>query len=1814
MKTKKIKLLIGLAGIVLLAVLFSCDNPLALGARLDLDGPVVNFTAPVPRKAVPSQFVIEGTITDHSGINRMVVKTESGNVGYHKQWRYNNNRWEISVDYGASWAAYAGAEWKGNSKNAVWKINIDLGDADDGEYIFSVQAWDVAGSTDDNSYKTLTLILDRDPPKVEVSNPYLSRWNDDGLQELHIIADDDMARRDPANIGKYQTRQFDLQWQIEDQHDIWSIDIRFYKWDVEIDNDPATPLPANHIFSHFKNLPPPPDVPNPSDNLNPNGSVKVPKLTGARGDYDGGGRLENPITEKTTIKVVASCYDAAGNPNQEKTLGYFVYWPLANEPWIVFPAGMKETYDDLDDVHAVYPGRDIRAAAYHAHGVSNVVYKIFKSDEAGANLGQLGETRTIANDPRFGNVLSTIFPWEFSPPVNTGYYLITAITHDDEGLAGEEHKALFKVQDLSYPDFPQPPQPPASEPLFMHIDSGNIVISGTVTDVTEIESLYMVWINPQSKNYAAMSQLAYFRDKDYGGWAQAGSLLPGNSANETAAGSFTPYDTANPNRLWNVAVQHEGQDSETGRQVFSYSQTINLPADLNIGLGSQPLISQVFLLRAENPDGKCTIITYAPQGDDSSPVIDITNVVITRSGEPTIVCIPGEFEQIRLFKPGDVLTITGTWREDSTGYLDINTYFTPGFVVAINGNPLTGSGNTSVSVSPSGNAVSGTWTASATVGTGAGFAFTEDNLKDVLVVSAEVRDIGGNFSEAGGSWLVESDALRLNRISSENADQVYKSGDVIEIFLEFNKPVQLKNSGAPVLTLNTGGTAVYKSGQVNPDARQYFEYTVAAGHTTGSSYLNVTGMVPGVVYTDSSYPFTWQTGGSPPEEIRILAPGTAAPAPGLPYETHELPVTAIVTDPDYIYTLIAGKNIGIDTAAPVASSISANTPAGWYTTGAEIYITVTFDKPVITGATMPRLALSVSDVASSAVYTDPSNIKVSGNTITFMYRVISGDTTNGSDIVVTDYIGDITDPAGNPLDPTAISGLASRTLTGIVIDTIPPGIPTVRILSAANIGNVVQNNVNGVNITGVSTTFEVNLSSLYNQNLWYAIQGSGTGDEHLYDIEYSINNGGSWVKAPNTANTPVSLTQPGMYQIMARQTDRAGNVSGSSQPVNFTWDPGNLVTRITSVNSNGTYTNKDGREIVTITVTFRKPVRFAGTPQIELNAESGAANVIANASAVPAGLVSSLDFTYTVGAGHSVPVGSGVNPPAGDYLDVLSFMDIDAWDGLGLDRVDVSAFIDLPPVTGDALLAQNKQLRVETGPLTVGVPDRTSGSVQPNDEYTAVFNVQFNHNIEGTSDLSRKITVRQSAAGYRLPAVISEEQYNRYRNVPNFNDFYTRGTNGYIYNVPADRYSDTSGKYVLNFNHNTIVAPNSSAPTGSPGRLAYDFLEAERIEFDASSSAVTISGNIITLTFSGSDTFKVPGADYELSIPAGFVYDNLDNENDLQTWVVTIPGISRAYIRINRVQDTLALQAGGAAAPSITAIQPFQAQVRMDCRTPGSAIMYTTLTTTTSEAAVNYSTYTVAAPPADTDYTAQPDDPADGTGTAYESVFAIGADNVYQGYQWYGRAIGRTGTAGSYQYSSNGAADEMAFRTVVTFEIVGLPPGNTGQDFSPGDHLWIRGGDNIGSSNVPGFPITWSDNYTTLYNDGKRAGIRLMTLDTVGADLNTSTWRWVTWEINIMSYINFYLGRDRTDRTITTVEAWQYGPELYASQRANWTADKDQYPVFPGQHLWLHNRNPDYSGPPRQRGDLNFSGTMLPRPTPTTTTPGLIMSSGWVTP
>ena len=978
----------------------SCDSVVALGNKIMMEGPevTIGLATPKPRQPIKDKFYLAGTVTDKTGIAEVVVRVtydtdnEQGKV-FPARWKWTPaTGWVMSVNSGP-WVAVeevqgisaedengsvttidVNADWLGSNTSARFTVPISLiqclnplgGDAirpEGGQYQIIVSAKNISGTSDSRSFQSRTVVVYANEPGVSIVSPaLLSKTNSELIRLSGLSTEAD--RHNPVDIRSLLNREVDLKWTVQEENDIWSLDIRFYALERSSPFNPSlpfgaySPLPAivdgplddSYVYRLNINGDEPVLIAPPlSMALNPNGAAEVPDLTTAvpeRKVYletSGNNRIyhyvyatpapctcglthseagvsgatylyteEIPsanvisaLSKPTAVMVVMRCVnfgdlkndpyeDPSDPPNMIETriAGCFIYWPEADKPWIDNPNLLWGPYrggpPELQELYTVFPRSTIFPRAYDDDGVYEVEYKIYKIDENDPHITSKYTLITTADPYNYychedanGNGISCggcetgvhldtkangtkTYTWNFMVPKFQGEYKIEAIVRDTNiPSSTETAEGYFKIMDLSKPKLSPPDIPEAAMPLYRFIDTHaslnvaewTLKIEGKVSAFTEIDHVAMAWINPKSINYAAMSQLSFFRDANYGapdfntvtgkgspvegGWL----VMPAKTVDDEKSppgldyrydSTFTlsassPYvatnvqNGTNPNKVWRMKLSDWVPNAE-GQKVYTYSKTLNLKSDLYIDPGVDPynyLKSQVFVLKAadNSVDVKNDIITWAPQGDTEAPEITITSVQIQRSGKASPPNMgeedylePGVYAKpIAQFYSNDKIIVKGTWKEESLEYLNLDAVLKNQLKIFVNDKELTGNLNTTKVITNL-NGTSGTWEATGIVirvtenedgsfTAPATHALVGNSIKDTLVVNAVVTDVGGNKSEFGGSWLIISDTLGFLRVGSTTPDGTFSQNSTpdptlgpgeIDVFLEFNKPVKLK--------------------------------------------------------------------------------------------------------------------------------------------------------------------------------------------------------------------------------------------------------------------------------------------------------------------------------------------------------------------------------------------------------------------------------------------------------------------------------------------------------------------------------------------------------------------------------------------------------------------------------------------------------------------------------------------------------------------------------------------------------------------------------------------------------------------------------------------------------------------------------------------------------------------------------------------------------------------------------------------------------------------------------------------------------------
>jgi large repetitive protein len=532
------------------------------------------------------------------------------------------------------------------------------------------------------------------------------------------------------------------------------------------------------------------------------------------------------------------------------------------------------------------------------------------------------------------------------------------------------------------------------------------------------------------------------------------------------------------------------------------------------------------------------------------------------------------------------------------------------------------------------------------------------------------------------------------------------------------------------------------------------------------------------------------------------------------------------------------KNIIIDTAPPAIKSVEAlngiENGTSYFKEGQDLYLLVKFNEDIIfTPSTPNNTSLTLN---SSGTGTSPA---VSGtDSLLFTYIVGSGQNisqltasglANVSTGVITDLAGNnltglTTIPAGQNID-----NIKNKT---IVIDTTAPAAPTFTPSSIAG--------------TFTERTFTI----------------SG---ETGASIQYSVNGtGGPWINYPSGG---VKLDSAGTYNVSARQTDLAGNVSSSTAAQQVIIKVNSPL--LTSLGGTpGTY--KTGQNI-DIELHLRGNVTVSGTPRLALGGDGAVFSPSPAYAVYNSGSGSNkLIFRYTV--------------KNDDKVDILKITSIDL-NGAALTESGANVSTEFTGSDLSKNLDFYTTIKIDTTlPSFVSSSSGLSGTT---------LTLSFNKTIyKGTGD----ITIEHQASPRLAPAVLTKTEYLRYGGASVLGTYYTVGTNG----TDASGNPDLTEKYILNYGTDTS---NSALLTALGNNGAF------KVTVPVASGAVSGSGTTslkVDLSASYGYVLPVKGVSYTVTIPANLVQDSLSNLLASQsTLSVTNSGVNTPVIRIQKKSENI---------------------------------------------------------------------------------------------------------------------------------------------------------------------------------------------------------------------------------------------------------------------------------------------------------------------
>ncbi len=738
--------------------------------------------------------------------------------------------------------------------------------------------------------------------------------------------------------------------------------------------------------------------------------------------------------------------------------------------------------------------------------------------------------------------------------------------------------------------------------------------------------------------------------------------------------------------------------------------------------------------------------------------------------------------------------------------------------------------------------------------------FTQAELKDIHETNPQpqfeitVKDALG-YESTEQRTVVLTTLPSLEEITSENPSGTYIKDKVITFQAKFTDAVRVRDLSS------TKKPRLKIKYSESDTAEKWAEYSTGSGTTT----LQFTYKVPAGAESKGI-------------SIATLADNKIIDLNGCKI----VPVAAGDGDA-YITTpskVLVGKTFALDGVAPtittlnLSSDIAVENADGNFYLKADNKLTVTIalsEKVSISGSPSLQMKVKGKDSVTPLVF-DFKDINEEGTELTFEHIVKAG-TANGTVQITKATCFDannlklISDVNDNGL---VLSTSAAVTDTKFIVDTEKPEKLTVNITAKKN-----PTNVNGIDTYIVSPSLSI------------------TGNEAGSKVEYSLYNGVDW----NEYSTPVSI-ENGSYKIIARQTDKAGNVSDLTDPLSIVVDSAfPSIVDFTVSSPDGNY--KVGSK-VQFALSFSDKVKVASSNTSKVTFESvntPTATRTANVVATAAEGQNTVIFEYTVQAGDNLK---------GIVLKSVSFNGFTDTKGTAsgtvkIDKIETRSGIILDGVTPKLTMAAPAMKGDETN--FSGLNNTTSGISTEKDNSNFKITLTFAENVYkevGNIILQRK-------GDWAIPAVMERDEFlSVYNKMDATNKElimktsggkellhgqtgiavgpYRKITHGIKLDGSGKKYvPDESTKYVLAYElglYEGEAALNDGTATGtfnakvSDIRSAFESVDYHRHYVDVASDNVKITGSTVEITFS--ETIE-DGREWELIIPPTAFRDNAEN-------------------------------------------------------------------------------------------------------------------------------------------------------------------------------------------------------------------------------------------------------------------------------------------------------------------------------------------------
>lgn len=400
---------------------------IGLGEAVDLTAPEVSIESPDFMASISDDFEAKGIAVDNQAVTRLVLSFND------KQWIYENGSWSRP---GAS------------LDNGIWKVNLSLPEGS-GEYVLKVTATDSMNNTGSRSVASRTVVYDKDPPKVTVTQPSKLYESTEILGTLLPTTD----YKDFTYISEYYNGEsLSIQGYQDEKYSLKELTIQ------------VADSSGNVVYEKILH-----------EDLR-NWSITVP--------------AEKLGTETKLYQIITTSIDEADNKELCKSHGFFCWWPDADKPWIE-TADLERTSTITETSSAnYYPGYKFQGQCYDDDGIKSVIVQLYDLSDNEINNGRF-EFSTENEDE-----MQSFFPWTIVLPETTGVVKLVATCKDKNNNTADVVTGYLNVLDITIPRL-EVIEPSQTVSLFGDT-KGDVTFKGIARDDSGIKSVKMVWLKDES--------------------------------------------------------------------------------------------------------------------------------------------------------------------------------------------------------------------------------------------------------------------------------------------------------------------------------------------------------------------------------------------------------------------------------------------------------------------------------------------------------------------------------------------------------------------------------------------------------------------------------------------------------------------------------------------------------------------------------------------------------------------------------------------------------------------------------------------------------------------------------------------------------------------------------------------------------------------------------------------------------------------------------------------------------------------------------------------------------------------------------------------------------------------------------------------------------------------------------------------------------------------------------------------------------------------------------------------------------------------